>query len=150
MSNQDLIPLLKQPNKDFWIVDENTFDIVCGWWGKPTKKECQDIERQINKATIENEYYALYLWCDISGFNYWWTKNKEANYCQLTLRLNQEVPDELVPQLLKEIYEYCGFIYILEKDCAKYINWQEGRLYIDYAKAQCEEQGIKFIKSEWV
>lgn len=52
------------------------------------KEEYNKYEEIINKLEINKDKYIVYMWNDISGFDYWSDKDNGANYIMVTIGID--------------------------------------------------------------
>ncbi len=102
MTNNLVLSSIKNPEIDIYTGDNKTFDIYSVYWKVSTKKRYENTVNKINNLVFETEWYILYLWCDISSFEYIQQEGGD-NYCQLTLTIKKEIPDSEVKKLLRQV-----------------------------------------------
>jgi len=77
-----------------------------------TKKEYQEMEKDLDKYILKGNGFKVYAWNDSSGYDYW-TKNKhDSNYIQITVSIeNFDVLDfKEIEKLANQAYEhFCGY-----------------------------------------
>jgi hypothetical protein len=59
-------------------------------WGFDKEKDYEEQEKKINSFEIKKPEYTVYMWCDISGFDYWINNMKEPNYIQISISFNSQ------------------------------------------------------------
>ena len=73
-------------------------------WYESQEELYNNIEKSINAFNIDRDYYEIYAWCDISGFDYWINTMEEGNYIQITIAFKSaNVPFEIIDQLREDI-----------------------------------------------
>lgn len=80
-------------------------------WGCEDEKDYEDTEKKIDSFEILGNGYEVYLWCDISGFDYWIKNMKEQNYIQISVMfdnesINENELDQLKLDLVKAL-DFC-------------------------------------------
>lgn len=70
-------------------VSENQLDIeMSDYWTRDTEKEYNKVTNQLDKLTSKGKGYEIYVWYDISGYDYWVLNMKEENYAQISIRFD--------------------------------------------------------------
>ena len=86
-------------------------------WGFDSEKDYEEQEKQINDFVIDNEYYTVYMWCDVSGYDYWIVRQEEGNYIQISVSFKQEdIPNNIIDQLKNDLDEAIYKAEDLEND----------------------------------
>ena len=86
-------------------------------WGFDSEKDYEEQEKQINDFVIDNEYYTVYMWCDVSGYDYWIVRQEEGNYIQISVSFKQEdIPNNIIDPLKNDLDEAIYKAEDLEND----------------------------------
>ena len=73
-------------------------------WGFDSEKDYEEQEKEINDFVIDNEYYTVYMWCDVCGYDYWIIRQEEGNYIQISVSFKQEdIPNNIIEQLKNDL-----------------------------------------------
>lgn len=79
-------------------------------WGGQTEEVYNECEKKIRDFKKKGNGYTVYMWCDISGFEYWMKTQEEQNYIQITVAFDKnEIKECDLSQLeedLREAYQY--------------------------------------------
>lgn len=76
------------------------------WWYEENEKEYEEVENKISDFHIKRKHYEVYVWCDVSGYDYWIKEEEGENYIQITVGFKKdEVPVDILPQLQRDIDE---------------------------------------------
>jgi hypothetical protein len=59
-------------------------------WSHTTEKGYKAIENKINKFCVKGKGFTVYMWYDISGYNYWRVRMEENNYLQISVLFESE------------------------------------------------------------
>lgn len=72
--------------------DRNSFDVEQNdYWTAKTEAEYNKITAKLNKITAKGKGYKIYVWYDVSGFEYWVEQQREHNYAQITLSFDENI-----------------------------------------------------------
>lgn len=62
-------------------VGENQLDVYdSNYWTRDTEKEYNAVTQKLDKVKTKCHGYEIYVWYDISGYDYWVNNMKEENY----------------------------------------------------------------------
>lgn len=86
-------------------VDELTLDIETSeYWSRDTEKEYNAVTKQLDKITEKGKGYNIYVWYDVSGFDYWVKTMQEDNYAQITISFdNAEINPAQIPAIERKL-----------------------------------------------
>lgn len=95
-----------------------------------SKKEYEAMEKKLSKFEIKGKGFCVYAWNDSSGYNYWTKNQKEDNYIQITVAIeNPEIVN------LREIHEA---VELAEEEFEDYrSDWYEG--YRNFTPSNAEK-----------
>lgn len=117
---ENLEEALKKLVKDLDLtveVDEKLIDIYGScYWGADNLEDYEKQEALISDYKVQGEFFSVYAWCDISGYNYWMKQQEEANYVSIGINVwKTELTEDEVKQLAEAIETAdLYFIYNLE------------------------------------
>jgi len=79
------------------------------------ENDYKEIEEHIEKYSIERKYYTVYVWCDVSGFDYWIKQMQESNYIKISVMFKaDEIPIHTIKQLEEDLIKTDGEFMIYE------------------------------------
>jgi hypothetical protein len=70
-------------------------------WAFDNQEDYEKQEADIDKFKIKGEGYEVYMWCDVSGFEYWTKYGQDLNYIQVSISFFSEV---LLMDSLNQLY----------------------------------------------
>ena len=88
-----------------FLADEKHLDVEqSDWWTAITEKQYNKITNQLDKVVAKGKGYKIYVWYDVSGFEYWVNNMQEPNYAQITISFDNDVINpKQIPTLIKKL-----------------------------------------------
>lgn len=99
-------------NGDLCIDVENT-----DYWMRDTEQDYNKVTRALDKIKAKGKGYEIYVWYDVSGFDYWHNTMQEENYAQITIafdsdKINKKQISSIVRKVDKIIDKVNNVIFV--------------------------------------
>lgn len=79
-------------------------------WGAEEEEDYQKAEERLEEFEIKRNGYTVYMWCDISGYDYWMKAQQETNYIQISVAFDKEdFNEELIEELKDAVQEALAY-----------------------------------------
>jgi hypothetical protein len=85
------IPALIRQDIRLLDVSENQLDVEQNdYWTRETENTYNKVTAKLDKISAKGKGYEIYVWYDVSGFDYWVIKQEEENYAQITIKFDND------------------------------------------------------------
>lgn len=74
------------------------------YWMRDTEKEYNAVTNKLDKIQAKGKGYQIYVWYDVSGFDYWHNQMNEDNYAQITIQFDSdEINTRQIPSIMRKL-----------------------------------------------
>lgn len=99
--------IIRKQDRDIVLmhVYDNQLDIdMPDYWLRDTEREYNQVTNKLDKISSKGKGYFIYVWYDISGYDYWVVNMKEDNFAQISILFDSdEIKASQIPALINKI-----------------------------------------------